>query len=197
MHFRVMWRDGEPAAGVDILQQTRSIASWQAVKAWCVRSGRPRGIPHSRPGVLYDGSGFVDTRCDTFISTNRMNMTPAVSLACHHASLSDNEKRGRGRAGVAALLVPIWRLQAQWMHDSISNAECTRGNVSEGVRLSKGPLHTGPAAGGMLRRLALYLFSQTVFSMLQSFGFHELPAQVPAWSTLAVLLWRTPQTAVL
>ena len=68
------------------------------------------------------------------------------------------------------------------------------GNASERVRLSKGPLHTGPAAGGMLRRLALYLFSQTVFSMLQSYGFHELPAQVPACSTLPLPQWPTSQS---
>ena len=55
------------------------------------------------------------------------------------------------------------------------------------MQLSKGPCHTGPAAGGLLRRLALYLFSQTVFSMLQGYGFHELPAQVPARSTLPLL----------
>ena len=62
-----------------------------------------------------------------------------------------------------------------------------KGDASEAVRLSKGPCHAGPAAGGMLRRLALYLFSQTVFSMLQGYGFHELPAQVPARSTLPLL----------
>ena len=55
------------------------------------------------------------------------------------------------------------------------------------MQLSKGAPHTGPAAGGLLRRLALYLFSQTVFSMLQSYGFHELPPQVPACSMLPCL----------
>ena len=51
----------------------------------------------------------------------------------------------------------------------------------------------GPGAGGVLRRLALYLFTPAVTSMLHTYGFGELPPQVLATSfffvCLAVLLF--------
>lgn len=52
-------------------------------------------------------------------------------------------------------------------------------SAKEGVQLSKGAPHTGPAAGGLLRRLALYLFSMTVSSMLQSYGFTSCRRRCP------------------
>ena len=39
-------------------------------------------------------------------------------------------------------------------------------------------LGAGPGAGGLLRRLALYLFTPPVTSLLHSYGFGELPPQV-------------------
>lgn len=42
-----------------------------------------------------------------------------------------------------------------------------------------GALRAGPAASASLRRLVLYLFTPAVASLLQSYGFHELPQQVP------------------
>ena len=41
-------------------------------------------------------------------------------------------------------------------------------------------LRAGPGAGGLLRRLALYLFTPAVTSLLHTYGFSELPPQVPA-----------------
>lgn len=38
---------------------------------------------------------------------------------------------------------------------------------------------SGPGAGGLLRRLALYLFTPAVTGMLHTYGFGELPPQVP------------------
>ena len=46
----------------------------------------------------------------------------------------------------------------------------------------------GPGAGDLLRQLALYLFTPAATSLLQNYGFAELPPQVPAlWYYSAAL----------